>query len=464
MSKPKAEEKTVSEAIKNGSGDRKVWISKPRPLENTGAKVSTVFYPDTGETLIVQRTYNLVGGLDNKIDLSKVLAKKENDVWEPGPNAANGYLDVEKNLAEDPNYVSKLNTSVKSTIKAVYASKNNGQLPTPNQITLIENGSQGPNDESKEGTDDDVKEEPTINDGITSVSNTTDTFAALSEQIKAESASVRSLDRLSYPENFPENMDYILFEAKKYGTKTFDSSTFGFGTRSNEGIGESVKLPIQPSISDGNSVGWNEQTMNPAQIAGADISISGITGGIEGFLNTLSNKITTAQGAATDVEAAIIAYFTQEATGAQILPKLGGAIFNPNTELLFQGPQLRPFNFTFKLSPRSDTESERVKKIIGFFKRNMAAKTSNSQLYLKAPNVFGIRYYLNGQEDHPGINLIKDCALQSCVVNYTPQGSYMAYEDGGMASYDISLQFMELEPIYSKDYDDDRAANHLIGY
>jgi len=461
MGRPAAEEVTI-----NG---RKAWVSKPRPLKgNNIRKISTVFYPDTGETILIQRSDSL--GITNPIetDIESVIATKDpNGEWEPKENTI-----VEESIEEDADFVSSLNSSVDDTIKSIYAQKNDGDVPTPTQIEGFKKGSEGaaaPREESTEkessdNPDPDQQEQPTINDGISGLTDVTDAFSALSEQIKAESASVRSLDRLSYPENFPENMDYIIFESKSYGTKTFDSSTFGFGSRTNESIGESIKLPIQPSISDGNSVGWNEQTMNPAQIAGADIAIGGITGGPEGFINSLSNKIAAGQGASTDIEAAIIAYFTQQATGAQILPKLGGAVFNPNTELLFQGPQLRPFNFTFKLSPRSDTESERVKKIIGFFKRNMAAKTSNSQLYLKAPNVFGIRYYLNGQEDHPGINLIKDCALQSCVVNYTPQGSYMAYEDGGMASYDISLQFMELEPVYSKDYDDDRAANHLIGY
>ena len=40
----------------------------------------------------------------------------------------------------------------------------------------------------------------------------------------------------------------------------------------------------------------------------------------------------------------------------------------------------------------------------------------------------------------------------------------MAYADGGMTSYELTLQFMELEPIYSSDYDDEKAVNHKIGY
>ena len=45
-------------------------------------------------------------------------------------------------------------------------------------------------------------------------------------------------------------------------------------------------------------------------------------------------------------------------------------------------------------------------------------------------------------------------------VNYTPEGSYMTYSDGGsMTGYDLSLSFKELEPIYKDDH-----ANHKMGY
>jgi len=37
----------------------------------------------------------------------------------------------------------------------------------------------------------------------------------------------------------------------------------------------------------------------------------------------------------------------------------------------------------------------------------------------------------------------------------------MAYDDGAMISYDLNLQFMELVPIYAKDYSE---SDHSIGY
>ena len=65
-----------------------------------------------------------------------------------------------------------------------------------------------------------------------------------------------------------------------------------------------------------------------------------------------------------------------------------------------------------------------------------------------------------GGEEQKSINKIKECALIGFDVNYTPQGSYMTYEDGTMASYNITLAFKELVPIYYEDYKPD----HPIGF
>ena len=147
----------------------------------------------------------------------------------------------------------------------------------------------------------------------------------------------------------------------------------------------------------------------------------------------------------------------QEAAGAQnVLSRFAGGIVNPNMELLFSGPQLRPFNFNFRLSPRDDTEATTVRTIIRAFKQAMAPKVTGTGLFLSAPNIFGIKYVQAGRPDgfHPALNRIKLCALKSCVVDYTPENSYMTFKDGSntMVSYNMSLAFQELEPVTDADY------------
>ena len=85
-------------------------------------------------------------------------------------------------------------------------------------------------------------------------------------------------------------------------------------------------------------------------------------------------------------------------------------------------------------------------------------------MFLETPNIFRIQYIYNTDSpdlslenasvlsrstEHPFMNRIKPCALTSLNVNYTPEGSYMTYEDGGsMTGYDLNLTFKEIEPIY----------------
>ena len=59
-----------------------------------------------------------------------------------------------------------------------------------------------------------------------------------------------------------------------------------------------------------------------------------------------------------------------------------------------------------------------------------------------------------GQGQHPYLNRFKECALTSCNVEYTPDGTYMTYDgpEKSMTAYRLSLSFQELEPIFNEDY------------
>jgi hypothetical protein len=155
----------------------------------------------------------------------------------------------------------------------------------------------------------------------------------------------------------------------------------------------------------------------------------------------------------------VIAMMAEKILGIQNLQGRTGAILNPNVELLFTAPQLRPFSFNFKLIARNSADATQIKGIINFFKKNMAPIKQDGNAFLKAPNTFLIKY-LKGGEEHDGLNQIKECALLSCQTSYTPLGTYMTYEDGTMVEYNLGLMFSELEPVYDTDYQ----SSGSIGY
>lgn len=266
-----------------------------------------------------------------------------------------------------------------------------------------------------------------------------------------------------YPTSIQTNgQDFIKFNIIQYQTSKIDkknSTSFEKKYTTVDSLA-TIILPIQPSITDRNLVEWGNNELNPVELAGYSLSSAGTSGDIND-INSILSKLGDTVTKDENVKKAITLYLKQKALNVQgLLSRFGGAIVNPNLELIFQGPQLRPFDFTFRLSPRDKDEARDVRSIIRAFKEAMAPQVSNGNLFLAAPNVFNISYHTKGKNNeetlHPSLNKIKTCALQSCNVDYTPDGSYMTFNDEKrtMTSYNLTLQFMELEPVTSKDYTD----------
>lgn len=297
----------------------------------------------------------------------------------------------------------------------------------------------------------------------------------LTEALAKEAKGTRnSFKNLKYPESLQaSHQDVIKFNMVKYAPKKFDSSQTDndlnpFAGRrkiTDEVIIGSVTLPIPGNVNDNMTVNWSEDKLNPLQSNLVNIAMSGITGGVGDAAETTSDTVDSISENAGDVKTAVANIFAEQATGTtNLLSRTRGAIYNPNMELLFNSPQLRPFSFSFKLSGRSSRESQTIRDIIRFFKQGMSPIRTESQLFLKAPHTFKIEYLHRGEE-HRYINKIKECALQAFSVNYTPEGNYATFTDSAMTSYEITMQFQELEPIFNDDYSSvDNNQDTHIGY
>ena len=271
---------------------------------------------------------------------------------------------------------------------------------------------------------------------------------------------------LYYPLNRDrKNYDYLKVTACEYKPNQFmGKEGAGIVTeaedRNMHPLG-SVILPMQPGLSDSSSVGWGENQLNAIEAAMANITGSTVSGAAEsgskamaGLLGGSKDAIKKFLGKEGISDDDVAAYFAGQAvSNPGVLARTTGKVMNPNLELLFSGPSLRSFAYSYRFTPREDAEARMIRKIIRFFKKHMAAKKTTANIFLKSPDVFKLKYIFKGGGQHPYLNKIKTCALRSFDVQYTPDGSYMTYGDGSMTSYQVSLNFGELNPIYDKDYD-----------
>ena len=230
---------------------------------------------------------------------------------------------------------------------------------------------------------------------------------------------------------------------------------------------QKVYLPMQPGLQDASSVSWNQDTLNPMDILLAGATGGTVEGAAQGGLNALmqggGNLMSGIGDLVGDIDkSSIAAWAAGQVVGKNVLGRATGKAINNNLELLFSGPTLRTFAYSYRFTPREEDEALMVKKIIKFFKKSMAPTRTNNKIFLESPNVFKLKYIYGPTKDqHPFLNKIKMCALQSFNVQYTPDGSYSTYDDGSMTSYQVDLQFGELNPIYADDYDD---SDNDMGY
>jgi len=135
----------------------------------------------------------------------------------------------------------------------------------------------------------------------------------------------------------------------------------------------------------------------------------------------------------------------------------GGLTLNPNERVLFDRPNMRTFNFTFKFIAKSEEEALQIDKIVKFFRTELypdeitqsLGNNNSISLGYRFPNKFSIAFQYDGKEIKH-LSKIKPCFLQD--VNTVYNASQMAmHTDGRFMEVDMTLTFRETKALSRKD-------------
>ena len=235
----------------------------------------------------------------------------------------------------------------------------------------------------------------------------------------------------------------------------------------------SVLLPM-PKATDVNGVEWgkSELTISGLAALGAANMVAGRLANDDGqalaekeareALNaergrnvegSAGTEFARALAVQTTAKLASVAFGT-ELDADTFLARTGGKVLNPNAEMLFQGPVIRDFAFSFLMVARSQKEGQEIRKIIRFLKLGMAPKF-RSTTFLKAPDIFTL-HYKNGQGKDDYLRTVNQfnpggLALTTMNVDYAPFGYWSAYRDSQPVAVKMDLNFTELRPLYQSD-------------
>ena len=271
-----------------------------------------------------------------------------------------------------------------------------------------------------------------------------------------------STSTLAYPIDIDTSQDYLQINKYKYS-----APAGGQGTRGSQYSGTLI-LPM-PKVSDSNGAEWGESKLNvfaAAAIgaAGGAFRQLGVTeGGKDYQLPSMSEFSGSVAGGAAVAGAFFgakaVSLLGSNVSPDELLARTTGNIANPNAELLFKGPDLRQFTFSFLLLARSKDEGANIRRIIKFLKDGVAPKKLNNAL-LGTPDIFELKY--NTKNSNKSVNKFKDMALRRIVTDSAPDGVWVSYEDSQPVAVRIQLEFTELQPIY--DEDQNKYSGDDVGY
>lgn len=243
--------------------------------------------------------------------------------------------------------------------------------------------------------------------------------------------------------------------------------------RKEETVG-TVILPMPAKVTDVSGANWGEGFLNPVQALavggftktgetindlasgqGLDV-LKGIPGAVGGAFGGVFNKENFSYGAAYATSQALQRANIQIDPN-ELLARSSGVISNPNGELLFKGPRLRGYSFTYRLVPRNRKEAKVIRQIVRFFKQSMAP--SKSGILLDTPYVFFLEYKRKNNGVVKALNKFKPCALTDFNVDNTPGDGWNSYydEDEDISqpiATTIQMNFTELTPIFRDSYDE----------
>ena len=216
-------------------------------------------------------------------------------------------------------------------------------------------------------------------------------------------------------------------------------------------------------------------------IAAAGLKSAGAAAGgdyqkmISKLTSELGNQFNTSLSTlGSQLTSALAKRITGDSIGVQdVFSSIGGAILNPNVELIFGGHQLRTLQLNFKMVPYNLTEAKNVHEIVQTFKKVMLPKfngatnmsnfwstgtesgdkNKSNNGFIGNPNLCKITF-MQGPSKNKYITQFKTCAITDFQVNYTPDGVAAFGPDGYPVATQISLSFMETKLVYAEEVND----------
>jgi hypothetical protein len=187
-----------------------------------------------------------------------------------------------------------------------------------------------------------------------------------------------------------------------------------------------ISLYIPNDLSTSYGVSWNEND------------------GVNSVAAQLGSDILGGKNMLGAVGDAILSGAGQIATQNKTIQKAGRVTQNTKKEQLFQGVDFRTMQFSYQFAPKNEIEAANVLQIIRMFRHHMLPEFADENEFIYIyPSEFEIKYF-KGDAESEYLERHFTAVLTNCVINYTPTGQFVTFENGMPSQINMTLTFKEL--------------------
>lgn len=255
---------------------------------------------------------------------------------------------------------------------------------------------------------------------------------------------------------------YVLFQPMPYRANARGGPGGGAGAPAVGGA-QSVQLYMPnstPAISNPND--WNsseDKFAGPLGAAKRDLGMTAVnaindvgSGNNADLIDRVKKQLTSMAPSAGGVLKQMGTNAVEKAMGLSpgaLLAISRGQVYNPNVELLYSAPKMRPFTLNFDFVPKNPGESNMMNQIIRNFKI-WSSPAENGGMF-EVPHVWQVTY-MAGAGPNPFMNKFKKAALTNVAVQAnSTTDMHLAYVDDAPIITSLALSFMEVDIITRND-------------
>lgn len=237
---------------------------------------------------------------------------------------------------------------------------------------------------------------------------------------------------------------YVSFSFQEYKKRSINDSPFLRSTGT-------VRLPLPSNLKDNLSVAYGSEALGPAVGAALEgaVGTSPPVSGETAFQTGLNRFGSALVGGA----AGAVAQAAQDAGGAaaSAASAYSGMAINPYQTVLFKQPNFKKHSFSWKLMPRDEQESGRIRDIVRTFQFHTSPGVSEGPgLFFSFPSMVIVSLFPSSEF----LYRFKPCVIESIDVNYAAGGGPSFFKRSqAPTAVTFSIQLQEIEYWTNKDYE-----------